>query len=725
MRPHMILPLAATGSLLASLMFGGLQAAPRSVTQPGAAPTSGPTPEAGRAETLLDAGWRFKRDEVAGAADAGFDDSGWDSVTLPHTFNGADGDDGGEYYRGPAWYRRSLTLERVPAGRRLWIQFDGAALATDLWVNGVHLGRHEGGHAAFRFDATAALRPGRNLIAVRVDNSKLPAIAPLGGDFTVFGGLYRSVRLIEVPDVHIDLADHGGPGVYAILQGLDAARATLNAQVLVRNDGPRRARMPVTIRISDAKGDMVAGGTALARVESGQSASVAVPVTIAQPHLWQGRADPYLYSVTAAVNGDSVSVPLGLRWIAIDPERGLLLNGQPYALHGVNLFHPGRPGRGLAVTDAEIDADMETMAELGVTGVRLVHFQHPQRVYDDADRRGILLWTEIGVNGVIDPGPAFAANASEQMRELIRQNYNHPSVMLWGLGNEVYATTPDVSRVLRTLQAVARDEDPSRPTTYAHCCQADDDAKAMISDVIGFNRYFGWYPGPKGSIGSWADGFHAHYPMRAFAVSEYGAGASIRHQQLPPPAQNIPESGWHPEQAQTAYHVENWRQLAARPYLFGTFVWVAFDLASDGRHEGDRPGINDKGLVTYDRSTRKDAYYWYQANWSSVPMVHLTDRRLDRRSEATVAIRAFTNAADAILSVNGHRIGRAVAVDHEVLWTDVPLSMGANLVTVTAGSASDGMTLTRIAAPVSGAREIPEVAAKKAEEGPASKPPGQ
>jgi len=701
------------------------QASRAAAVHPGAASVSEPQVAAARTMTLLDAGWRFLRNDVPDAAGVVFDDSAWNSVTLPHTFNGADGDDGGSYYRGPAWYRRTLTLDRVPPGRRLWIQLDGAALVTDLWINGAHVGRHQGGFAAFRFDVTERLKPGRNAIAVRVDNSRSPTIAPLGGDFTVFGGLYRHVRLIEVPEVHIDLGDHGGPGVYLTTKALNRSAAALDARLLVRNDGAGAVRVPVTIKISDAQGTSVATATMQATIAGRQSRDITLPLRISRPHLWAGRVDPYLYTATAEISGDTVSVPLGLRTIGIDPDRGLLLNGRPYSLHGVNLFHPGRPGRGLAVTDAEIDADVEQVAELGATGMRLVHFQHPQQVYDEADRRGLLVWTEIPLNGISDPSPEFAANTAEQMRELIRQNYNHPSVMLWGLGNEIYATTPDVPLILQSMQEVAHAEDPSRPTAYAHCCQADDHEKAKVSDVIGFNRYFGWYPGQDDTMGAWAARFHAQYPMRSFAVSEYGAGASIRHQQSPPPAKNVPESGWHPEQAQTEYHVENWRALEARPYIFGTFVWVAFDLASDGRHEGDRPGINDKGLVTYDRSTRKDAYYWYQANWSSVPMIHLTDRRLDRRSEAATMVRAFTNAADATLSVNGRLVGRAKAKDHEVRWPEVPLAMGDNLLTVTAGAARDTMQLTRVAASAAGASEIPELDAAKTTDAPATKPPGQ
>lgn len=686
-------------------------------------------PAADRTVTSMDAGWQFRRGDLPTgdvAADGGKE---WDAVTLPHSYNGADGDDGSTYYRGPAVYRRTLTLDHVPSGRRLWLQFDGAALATDVWVNGEKVGRHEGGYAAFRFDVTPAMRAGSNRIVVRTDNRKFPSMAPLGGDFTVFGGLYRHVWLVEVADTHIDLADDGGPGVYVSTRTLSDHRATLEARVLIRNDAAQSARMPIDVVVYDATGAPVATARTSIRLRPSASGTATLPLTIAQPHRWQGRKDPYLYHVTARVGtGDAVTVPLGLRTATVDPQRGFLLNGTAYPLHGVNLFHSGRPGRGLAVTDREVVDDMAMLSEIGATGLRLVHFQHPQVAYDEADRRGLAVWTEIGVNGVIDPGKPFADNAAQQMRELIRQNYNHPSVVMWGIGNEVYATTPDVTRVLERLQTVARAEDASRPTVYAHCCQADDNPKAGITDIIGFNRYFGWYPGQSGTIGAWADGYHAAHSTRAFAVSEYGAGASIRHQQLPPPAENRPESGWHPEQAQTRYHEENWRQLRDRSYLFGTFVWVAFDLASDGRHEGDRPGINDKGLITYDRAVRKDAFYWYKANWSADPMIHLTDSRLTFRSEAAVPIRAFTNAPAATLTVNGRLIGSATAIDHVVAWPAVPLQPGANTVTVHAAASDVGDTMQLIKQSISaaGAGATPEPTAPSPL--PAKKsvaPPGQ
>lgn len=684
---------------------------------------------AGRAQTSLDAGWRFLRDDVSGASAPGFDDSGWPEVTLPHTYNGADGDDGGTYYRGAGWYRRVLALPRLPAGRRFWLQFDGAALAADIWVNGRRIGRHEGGHAGFRFDVTEALKTGDNILAVRTDNTRLPQIAPLGGDFSAIGGLYRHVWLVEVADVHVDLADHGGPGLYVATTALDDRRADLLARVLLRNDAGRARMVTVRVAVTDRDGGVVATRDERVRLPARAGSMRQIPITVANPHRWRGRPDPYLYTVTASIEGDaardSVSVPLGLRTAAFDPQRGFMLNGAPYPLHGVNLFHPGRPGRGLAVTDAEVDADMQTIDDLGVTGVRFVHFQHPAEAYDEADRRGFAVWTEIALNGVIDPGKPFEENVSEQMRELIRQNYNHPSVVLWGIGNEVYATTPDVTRVLKAVNAVARAEDSSRPTIYAHCCQSDDNEKAGITDLIGFNRYFGWYPGQTGSIGDWADTYHAGHPSRAFAVSEYGAGASIRQQQVPPPAENVPESGWHPEQAQTAYHESNGAQLAARPWLAATFVWVAFDLASDGRHEGDRPGINDKGLVTYDRAIRKDAFYWYQANWSATPMVHLVDRRLVRRDTPTIEVRAFSNAASATLTINGRSIGTVPVTGHVARWPAVPLAMGDNIATVAAGGASDSVRWQRVEPSPAGASYLPLVRKPKPAGEPDKAPPGQ
>lgn len=647
-----------------------------------------------RGRTPIDGVWAFQRADAADAGLSDFDDANWSRVTLPHSFNSGDGDDGGGYYRGPAWYRTHLTMPAKASDRRYFLEFDGAALATDLWVNGHRIGRHEGGYARFRFDVTDALQAGRNSIAVRVDSTRLPNVAPLGGDFTVFGGLYRRVWLVSADALHFDMMDHGGPGVYVSTSEATADAARIRARLRLSNDTKANTRVRYRISLHDAEGTEVARAEDRVSLPSSRTSEVTAELALSNPRLWSGIADPYLYRAVATLTDtkgkvrDRIELPLGIRSIEVTADRGLLLNGKPYRAYGVNYFHAQRPGSGTAVTDEEISEDMRIIAEMGATAVRFVHYQHPQRAYDEADRRGLLVWTEIPLNGVIDAGEAFERNVVQQMRELIAQNAHHPSVAVWGLGNEVYEVSDDVLRVLRAAQATARAADPSRPTSYAHCCQNDDNPKALVADIGAFNRYFGWYPDQKGSLGEWARKFHERFPARAFAVGEYGAGAGIRAQESNP-APPVTTSAWHPEQYQTAYHEENWRGIRDLPYLWGSFIWVGFDLASDGRSEGDHNGINDKGLVTYDRAVRKDAYYWYQANWSDRPMLHLTERRHDYRTQNRVTVRAYSSQPSVRLTVNGRALPEMPVIDHVATWTDVVLTPGSNRIALSSGELRD------------------------------------
>jgi beta-galactosidase len=649
-----------------------------------------------RTSIPLNEAWRFHRADAAGAEAPGFDDTAWTAVTLPHTYNAVDGEAGGAYYRGPAWYRHTLELPASPSLRRRFLEFDGAALAADVWVNGHHAGRHEGGYARFRFDVTGLLKPGRNTLAVRVDNASLPSVAPLGGDFTVFGGLYREVRLIETHRRHLDMLDDGGPGVEVDVDEVSRASARLRITARVRNDGAE-AR-PVTLRLilRDAEGRVVLRDERVVDTRAGGfNELVRHALVLPQPRLWQGVRDPYLYRLTTEVleHGeviDEVESPVGIRQFAIDPQRGFLLNGQPYPLHGVNYFHPGRPGRGLAVGDADIDLDMEILQQLGVTGLRLVHFQHPQHVYEMADRLGFVLWTEIPLNSAMQDSPAFRTNLSRQLRELMRQTGNHPSVAIWGLGNEVYQADATSRGLLAELHLQARRDDPLRPTAYAHCCAADDDGLALQTDITGYNRYYGWYDHELADIGPWADALHRKMPSRAIGLSEYGAGASVLQQQDPPP-RPVPKSGWHPEQYQALFHEAYWRQIRERPWLWGSFVWVGFDLASAGRDEGDRPGINDKGLVTYDRQVRKDAFFWYRAQWSREPMAYITSRRHTLRAAGPTAVKVYSNAARVTLEVNGKAVGSKEPADRIAVWPQVALAPGRNVLRV---STDGGLTDT-------------------------------
>lgn len=635
-----------------------------------------------RGSLLLSSDWRFQRSDVPDAASADFDDSKWPRVTLPHTSNAGDGEQA-SYYRGPAWYRRTLNIAQMPSGRRLFLQFDGAATRADVYVNGAFIGRHDGAHSRFRFDITDRIRAGSNLLAVRVNNAPNDSITPLGGDFTLFGGLYRPVSIIEVDPLHFDLQHFSGPGIYARAAKLpNASSWAVAVDTRIANAAPRRQRTAVNLRVLDAGGREVARSSKQVSVPASGVLNSRFNLTLTKPRLWDGVLDPYLYRIAARLgtNGDQISVPLGVREFQFDPDRGFILNGRPYPIRGANLQHSARPGAGTAVTDEEIREDFAILREMGSTGVRLAHFQHPAAAYEEADRRGLVTWTEVGINGMVENSPEFRANARQQLQELIFQTYNHPSIAMWGLGNEVYSTHPHVRDILAELHTTARMADPSRPTVYAHCCQSEDDPKALVTDIIGFNKYFGWYPDQKGTVGEWAHRVRRAQPERAFGVSEFGAGGSILHQE-DPPRQPETAGGWHPEQYQALFHERSWIDLKARPYLWGAFIWVAFDFASAGRSEGDRPGINDKGLVTYDRKTRKDAFYWYRANWSKEPTLHLTGRRFKVRRTPDVEVKAYSNIGAATLLLNGQPVGAGVEQDHILRW-GVRLRPGRNVISV-------------------------------------------
>lgn len=645
-----------------------------------------------RSRLSLDGEWRFARQDMEDAQADVFESRGWARVTVPHTFNAQDGEAGGSYYRGPAWYRREVLLPEGQEDRRNFLQFGGAALSTQVWMNGRFVGRHDGGYAAFRFDVTDAVRPGRNTIAVRVDNTKLAHVAPLAGDFTIFGGLYRSVELVTTSDVHVDMLDYGGPGIYAHTREVAGGQAVVAVRARVTNS--RRAQASAVLRttIVDASGRVAAHDTSRLTLPASTTRELVRTLRIARPRLWHGRDDPHLYRVTTELLSpragrgevlDAVIVPLGVRTFNVDPNRGLLLNGRPYRLYGANVSHSGRPGRGLVVTDAEIDEEVALMAEMGATGLRLTHVQHPQRMYERADTTGLLISTEVPLVNEIGEGPAFMANAVSQLRELIRQNYNHPSILFWGLGNELRTSSVAANAVLARLQAVAKAEDPMRLTAYAHCCGPDDDPLTTHADLLGFNRYFGWYGDEFTKIETWMDGYRRARPGLPFALSEYGAGGSV-FQQEDPPRRPLPDGQWHPEQYQALFHEAYWPALSARPYLWSTFVWVGFDLASDRRNEGDRAGVNDKGLVNYDRRTRKQAYYWYKANWATAPVVYITSRRLTPRRVSPTEVKVYSNLKTATLIVNDVSLGPRAVEGRIARWPDVKLASGLNRISVTA-----------------------------------------
>jgi beta-galactosidase len=465
----------------------------------------------------------------------------------------------------------------------------------------------------------------------------------------------------------------------------------------VVNDRAVPATFQIVTRIADAQGKVVATQRSPLTLAPGARGTADQRFTLKSPKLWEGRKSPYLYRVTSEVVAggkaiDSQTAPLGIRTVAVKPDGTFLLNGKRYPLYGVNLQMPTRFGRGPIVTQAEIDEDLQIFDEMGVTGIRLAHMQHPQRVYDRADELGILILTEVPLIDDHDQSDAFRVNLVQQMRELIAQTYNNPSVALWGIGNEIRKSDAASNRILADLNSTAKTLDPLRPTTYAHCCLDDNDPIALHSDTVSYNRYFGWYWTKSEDIGPWADELHAKMPTRPIGVSEYGAGASILHQE--DPVVKRPESNgyWHPEQYQTDFHVKHWLEMKKRPFLWSTFIWLGIDFPSFKRNEGDRPAINDKGLVTEDRKTRKDAYYWYQANWAENPMLHITSRRDTDKRTQQVQVMAFSNLPSIELRLNGGAWKTVPVEDRMAKWT-IELAKGENRVEARART-PDGTLLT-------------------------------
>lgn len=689
------------------------------VANGGQAPTVPVVDGGGRRIQPLNEGWRFRFIDTSGDADAmaaaGLDDHAWQHVSLPHSW-----DHFGEYRlsrspdidnaQGVGWYRLRLARARIPPGRRHYLQFDGVGNVADVWVNGVHVGRHAGAFSRFRFDVTDALHAeGSTEIVVRADNSQ-PApgsttqdVIPLMGDFFIHGGLYRGVTLIGTASVHVDLLDHGGPGVYVRADHVGAETAQVHVRTRVRNDARSVSPTGLTIEVRDGTGAVVARSERSMLLNPQATAEIDTQLVLPHPHLWNGRRDPYLYRVVATVHDglkvlDRVTQPLGVRTFRFDADKGFFLNGRHLSLHGVSR-HQDRQGKGWAITDADAHEDMALIAEMGANTVRFAHYQHAQVWFDAADKAGMVVWSEIPfVNKVAftdaPASPALIANARQQLIELIRQNSNHPSVVTWGIGNEVdidmaqgkLGPRADPRPLLRNLDALARQEDPTRPTTVADCCESTPgstpDALPMlagITDLMGYNRYFGWYYGKVGDFGPFMDALHAAHPGVPLSVSEFGAGGAMSQHTDNPQGGPINASGRpHPEEFQSWWHEQSWPQLAKRHYLWANWVWNMFDFASNIRQEGDSTDINDKGLVSYDRRVKKDAFYFYQAHWSDQPLLHINGRRYVHRAYAVNDIRIYSNAEQVQVALNGRALRPVPCRQRICVLHDVALAAGSN-----------------------------------------------
>ena len=556
-----------------------------------------------------------------------------ETVTLPHTWNAVDGQDGGnDYYRGTCYYTRQLNKPELNPGDEVWLEILGAAHTSEVFWNGVRLAHHEGGYSAFRVKLDDLKE--ENTLVVKVDNSDNDLVYPQKADFTFYGGLYRSVNLIVVPESHFELAYCGTPGIKVTpVVDLETKTAVVTVETWQGN------AESVTME--------AAGQTVTVPSVDGYAKA---EFHIENVHLWDGVDDPYLYTATATLpSGDSVSTRFGCREFEIDPQKGFLLNGRSYPLRGGSR-HQDCKGVGNALTIEHHKQDMEIIREMGCNTLRLAHYQHAQEFYDLCDEYGIVVWAEIPyitmhmTNG--------RANTLSQMEELIVQCYNHPSIAVWGLSNEITAASPVNEELLenhRALNDLCHKLDATRPTTMANVFMLEIDSPILeIPDVNSYNLYFGWYLGDLEQNDEFFDEYHEKYPNRCIGLSEYGADANPQYQSP------NPEKGDYSESYQAVYHEHMLDMIEARPWLWATHVWNVFDFAADGRDEGGKHGENQKGLVTFDRKTKKDAFYLYKAHWNKVePFVHIAGGRYVDRTEPVTEIKVYSNQEEVTLSVDG------------------------------------------------------------------------
>ena len=562
------------------------------------------------------------------------------TLHIPHTWNALDGQDGGnDYWRGTCTYRKKFSCPEFDREhQQVYLEFQGVNASARVILNGNTVMTHDGGYSTFRGDITEYLREENDLL-VEVDNSVNDRVYPQKADFTFYGGIYRDVQLVIVNRQHFDMDHFGGPGL-AVTPKVEGKDGKIRVRTWHTGENAR-----VEVRLLDGSGAEVAAG-------EGEDITLTVP----QVHLWDGLEDPYLYTCQATLVAggqpvDQVSAAFGVRFFRMDPKEGFFLNGRSYPLHGVSR-HQDRKGLGNALTQAHHDEDMALIRELGANTIRLAHYQHDQYFYDLCDRVGMIVWAEIPY--ISEHMPKGRENTVSQMKELIVQNYNHPSIVTWGISNEITISTKDSRDMLdnhRMLNDLVHEMDPGRPTSlacYAVC--GPFNKVAHITDIVSWNLYLGWYVPGLFLNDLWIDFFHWKYPNRCLGYSEYGCEG------MPNLHSSHPRRGDHTEEYQAKYHEYMLRCFQKRPFMWANHVWNMFDFAADARNQGGEPGMNHKGLVTFDRKTKKDSFYLYKAYWTKEPMVHICSKRYRYRPEKKTTVKVYSNCPQVILYANGKKV---------------------------------------------------------------------
>ena len=614
-------------------------------------------------------------------------DHATEQVNLPHTWNAVDGNDGnGSYLRTTGVYTRTFTAPKQPReGGRTYVEVLAAALNSTVKVNGQVATTHEGGFSIFRADVTDLCHEGENELTIEVSNEDTPSMYPSSADFTFYGGLYRGVNLISVPDAHFDLDYYGGPGMMVTPVPTEDGGANFTIKSFVTNPADD---LTVMYSIEDCFGREAASAVR-------GSADTEVTIYVPDAQLWS-MDEPNLYTVVATLQRnneevDEIAANVGVRSFKVTPDEGFSINGVPTPLRGVSR-HQDRVFEGNALTAEEHYDDAMLIKELGANTIRLAHYQHSQAFYDACDEIGFAVWAEIPFISVFKKGEGAHKHVMEEMKELIIQNYNHPSIMFWGISNEILigGISQELVDTHHDLEKLCKELDPTRLTTIAHVSTTPVNGPMHhITDLESYNHYFGWYGGKMEQNGPWLDQFHAEHPDICIGISEYGCEGIINWHS------NTPQCKDYTEEYQALYHEHMAQVFEERPWVWASHVWNMFDFGCAARNEGGVSGRNNKGLVTMDRKTKKDSYFVYQAYWTQTPMVHIAGRRHAQRAGETTEIKVYSNQDTVVLYVNGKEVGQQTA--HRVFKFNVALNEGFNTIVAVAGDVKDSITLEKVA----------------------------
>ena len=582
----------------------------------------------------------------------------WTEVTIPHTWNAKDMQvKTNSFYEGAAYYRKTYVIPETMKGKRLFLRFEGVGTCTEVYVNGYLVGTHKGGYSAFVCEIGEQVKYGEsNEIVVKADNTARPDVIPVNHSlFGVYGGIYRPVSLVVTEPCHIAVEDYASPGVYIIQKNVSKSAAEVNVKVKLDNASLQPETLELENAIYDAEGKLVKKHVRSLELTPQGMQSYTASFQLKRPHLWQGRKDPYLYKVVSRLKQegrviDEVVQPLGIRKYEIVAGKGFFLNGEKYPMYGVTR-HQDWWGKGSALTNQEHDADLAMIMDIGATTIRLAHYQQAEYMYAKCDSLGLIVWAEIPfVNRVT--GQEWD-NAHQQMRELVRQNFNHPSIYIWGIHNEVYHPHGYTAALTRSLHDVCKTDDPDRYTAAVNGYGHAEHPVNQNADVQGMNRYFGWYERKIQDIKLWVEGLEKNYPWQKLMLTEYGADANLEHQtEYLGDALNWGKP-FYPETFQTKVHEYQWSVIAEHPYIIASYLWNMFDFAVPMWERGGVPARNLKGMVTFDRKIKKDSYYWYKANWSKEPVLYLTQRRNVDRERKETSVTVYSNIGTPMVYLNG------------------------------------------------------------------------